>query len=150
MYKVYKKAEAVARLLIALLLVVPMVCAALGAAHAEEAAQTAYALDLTDLFQAALAVLATLITGYLIPWLKAKAGKEKQELTETMIDVAVYAAQQLYETNTISNRLDYACSWLKARGVTVDRAQVEACVKRYKTGSIAALVDETLKDGETA
>lgn len=149
MYKGCKRAEAVARLLI-VLLAAAMVCAALGAAHAEEAAQTAATIDLTDLFQAALAVLATLITGYLIPWLKAKAGKEKQELTQTMIDVAVYAAQQLYETNAISNRLDYACNWLKARGVTVDRAQVEAGVKRYKTGSLAALVDENLKDGETA
>lgn len=119
-------------------------------AMAEGTTQTAYTLDLTDLFQAVLATLAALVTGYLVPWLKAKAGKEKQELTETMIDVAVYAAQQLYETNTISDRLDYACSWLKARGVTVDRAQVEAGVRRYKTGSLAALVDEIPKDGEAA
>ena len=56
------------------------------------------AIDLTELLQAALAVLATLVTGYLIPWLRAKAGKEKQEMLNSWIDVAVYAAQQLYET----------------------------------------------------
>lgn len=117
-------------------------------AMAEEVAQTAYTIDLTSLFQAALTALAALVTGYLIPWLKAKAGNEKQELTNTLIDVAVYAAQQLYETDAISDRLDYACSWLKAHGVTVDRAQVEAGVKRYKTGSLAALVDENLKESE--
>lgn len=119
-------------------------------AMAEETAQTAYTIDLTSLFQAALTALAALVTGYLVPWLKARAGNEKQELTNTLIDVAVYAAQQLYETNAISDRLDYACSWLKAHGVTVDRTQVEAGVKRYKTGSLAALVDENLKEDEKA
>lgn len=109
-------------------------------ALAEDTAQTAYTIDLTNLFQAVLAALATLVTGYLIPWLKTRAGKEKQELTNTMIDVAVYAAQQLYETNTIHDRLDYACEWLKERGITVDRAQVEAGVKRYKSGALPEII----------
>lgn len=109
-------------------------------ALAEETAQSAYTIDLTNLFQAVLAALATLVTGYLIPWLKTRAGKEKQELTNTMIDVAVYAAQQLYETNTIHDRLDYACEWLKERGITVDRAQVEAGVKRYKSGALSEII----------
>lgn len=124
-----------------------IVCPAL----AEETAQSAYTIELTELFQAVLAALAALVTGYLIPWLKSKAGKEKQELVNTMIDVAVYAAQQLYETNTISNRLDYACEWLKEHGVSVDRAQVEAGVKRYKSGSLTELISATpeAKEGST-
>ena len=94
------------------------------------------AVDLTDLFKAVLAVLSTLLTGYLIPWLRAKAGKEKQEMVNCWIDVAVYAAQQLYETQTISDRLDYAARWLEEHNITVDRAQIEAGVKRYKNGNL--------------
>lgn len=104
------------------------------------------AIDLTELLQAALAVLATLVTGYLIPWLRAKAGKEKQEMLNSWIDVAVYAAQQLYETKTISDRLDYAARWLESHNIVVDRAQIEAGVKRYKTGNLAAALG--LNDAE--
>ena len=104
------------------------------------------AIDLTELLQAALAVLATLVTGYLIPWLRAKAGKEKQEMLNSWIDVAVYAAQQLYETKTISDRLDYAARWLESPNIVVDRAQIEAGVKRYKTGNLAAALG--LNDAE--
>lgn len=104
------------------------------------------AIDLTELLQAALAVLATLVTGYLIPWLRAKAGKEKQEMLNSWIDVAVYAAQQLYETKTISDRLDYAARWLESHNIVVDRAQIEAGVKRYKTGNLATALG--LNDAE--
>ena len=106
------------------------------------------AVDLTDLFKAVLAVLSTLLTGYLIPWLRAKAGKEKQEMVNCWIDVAVYAAQQLYETQTISDRLDYAARWLEEHNITVDRAQIEAGVKRYKNGNLIGLIGDT-KESET-
>ena len=106
------------------------------------------AIDLTDLFKAVLAVLSTLLTGYLIPWLRAKAGKEKQEMVNCWIDVAVYAAQQLYETQTISDRLDYAARWLEEHNITVDRAQIEAGVKRYKNGNLMGFLGDT-KESET-
>lgn len=106
------------------------------------------AVDLTDLFKAVLAVLSTLLTGYLIPWLRAKAGKEKQEMVNCWIDVAVYAAQQLYETQTISDRLDYAARWLEEHNITVDRAQIEAGVKRYKNGNLMGFLGDT-KESET-
>ena len=91
-------------------------------------------------------MLATLVTGYLIPWLRAKAGKEKQEMLNSWVDVAVYAAQQLYETKTISDRLDYAARWLESHNIVVDRAQIEAGVKRYKTGNLATALG--LNDAE--
>ena len=109
------------------------------------------AVDLTDLFKAVLAVLSTLLTGYLIPWLRAKAGKERQEMVNCWIDVAVYAAQQLYETQTISDRLDYAARWLEEHNITVDRAQIEAGVKRYKNGNLMGFLgDANAKESETA
>ena len=73
-------------------------CLCLTAPALAETVEAHPAIDLTELLQAALAVLATLVTGYLIPWLRAKAGKEKQEMLNSWVDVAVYAAQQLYET----------------------------------------------------
>lgn len=121
-------------------------CLCLTAPALAETVEAHPAIDLTELLQAALAVLATLVTGYLIPWLRAKAGKEKQEMLNSWIDVAVYAAQQLYETKTISDRLDYAARWLESHNIVVDRAQIEAGVKRYKTGNLATALG--LNDAE--
>lgn len=44
------------------------------------------------------------------------------------VKTAVYAAEQLYKTSVISDRLSYAEKWLRARGYNVERAQVEAAV----------------------
>ena len=65
--------------------------------------------------------------------------------------MAVYAAQQLYETQTISDRLDYAARWLEEHNITVDRAQIEAGVKRYKNGNLMGFLgDANAKESETA
>ena len=104
---------------------------ALGA-RADAAVETATAppIDLTQLVQAVIAVLAALITGRLVPWIKANTAQKQQAMLQAATDTAVYAAQQLYKTNVIQDRLDYAERWLEGRGYTVDRGQIEASVRR--------------------
>ena len=142
-----------AHILVAIAIVCWILCTLIQCyvAFAEEAAAApARAVDLTNLLQALLAVLCSIITGYLVPWLKAKAGREKQEMVSAAVDIAVSAAQQLYETHVISDRLDYACKWLNQRGIIVDRAQVEAGVRRYKANSLTELIGAEAKEAEAA
>lgn len=105
-----------------------MFAAALRCACAETAEAAAATIDLTELAGAALAVLGMLITRRLLPWLKSKATAQQLQILESVIDTAVYAAQQLFKTSVIDDRLSYALSWLRERGYDVDRAQVEARV----------------------
>lgn len=107
-----------------------MLAAALRCACAETAATevTAAAIDLTELIGAAATFLLALVTRRLLPWLKSKAKKEQLQLLEAGIDTAVYAAQQLFKTSAIDDRLEFALSWLRERGYEVDRTQVEARV----------------------
>lgn len=101
------------------------------AAHAETAATaTAPPIDLTQVIQAVIAVLCALITGRLVPWIKANTAQKQQALLQAATDTAVYAAQQLYKTNVIQDRLSYAEHWLANKGYTADRAQIEAAVRR--------------------
>ena len=64
---------------------------------------------------------------------------------------AVYAAEQLYRTGTIRDRLEYAEKWLESHGYAVDRAQIEAQVKQMRIDSVMETIttaDEEEKDDE--
>ena len=69
-------------------------------------------IDLTPIFEAILALLATLVTYKLIPWIKART-----------------TAEQLYGAGKGAEKLDYVIKELEARGFTADRAAIEAAVK---------------------
>ena len=106
-----------------------LLAAAMSCALAEGAGTAAFKpIDLTDLISSAVLFVLALITRRLLPWLKGKASAQQLQLLEAAIDTAVYAAQQLFKTKTIDDRLGFALSWLKERGYDVDRTEVEARV----------------------
>ena len=49
-------------------------------------------VDLTPIFQAVIALLAALVTYKLIPWIKSKTDKNKQDNIAAAAKIAVYAA----------------------------------------------------------
>ena len=103
--------------------------------RAEDAVQPAIVhtpIDITPLFQAILALLASLITARLIPWVKGKTTAQQQAALQGVVDVLVYAAEQLYQTQRITDRMEYVQKQLSGRGYAVDVAQIEAAVKRMK------------------
>ena len=93
-------------------------------------------IDLTGLINAAIALLGLLITYRLAPWLKARTTSEQQQILAAGIRTAVYAAEQLYKTGVIDDRLDYALKWLGSHGYSVDRTQGEAAVREMQLGVI--------------
>lgn len=108
----------------------------LPAALAESEAAATIPIDLTGLFNAVIAVLGALVTYRLVPWLKARTTKEQQEMLQAGIRTAVYAAEQLYKTGMVQDRLDYALRWLDMKGYSVDRAQVEAAVREMQENQL--------------
>ena len=123
-------------MLLTLLLALVLAAASVALAEASlGAAQATPMVDLTGIVNAVLAVLGALLTKRLLPWLKANTSARQQELTQAAVSTAVYAAEQLYNTNVIKDRLKYAGKWLEQQGYSVDRAQIEAEVKRQKNAT---------------
>ena len=89
-------------------------------------------IDLTPIFQAIIALLATLITYKLTPWIKTKTTKAQQENLAAAAKIAVYAAEQLYGANNGEKKLEYAKQALQAAGYDVNpetlRAAIESAV----------------------
>ena len=98
-------------------------------------------IDLTPILQAIIGLCAALITVYFIPWLKEKAGQEKTARLMRMTEIAVRAAEQMYEAS--GDKLNYVLQYLAQHGFTLSadelRAAVEAAV--YDMNQAAQTVD---------
>lgn len=93
-------------------------------------------INLTPLVEAVIAVLAMVISTYLIPWLKVRMSNEQLEKVYAIVDVGVYAAEKLYGAGHGDDKLAYVKEFLAARGVELDTAQlkvfVDSAIKRME------------------
>lgn len=93
-------------------------------------------IDLTPILQAVIALLATLITYRLVPWLKSKLDGQQMENLQTAAKVVVFAAEQMANTGAIGDKLDYVEARLHEMGFDFDddtiRDAIENAVKELK------------------
>lgn len=88
-------------------------------------------IDLTTLFNALIALMAAVITAFVIPWIKAKTTTQQRKLLESIVKTLVFAAEQLYGAGKGEEKLQYVVQCLKERGYTVDTDMIEAAVKAH-------------------
>ncbi len=86
-------------------------------------------IDLTPIFQALIALLASLITIKVIPWIQARTNAQQQEMLRASVSVAVYAAEQIYGTGAGHDKLLYVKGQLARKGFHVDIDEIEAAVQ---------------------
>jgi len=88
-------------------------------------------IDLTDIIIAVLALLATIITKALIPWIQANVSMKRREQLAGFVETAVFAAEQIYGSGWGQDKMRHVQEKLKAEGYTVDIDLIEATVKKY-------------------
>lgn len=98
--------------------------------------------DITTIVQAVFALLAAIITAIVVPWIKSKTTAEQQREINAWTRIAVTAAEQIYGgSNRGPEKKKYVLNWLRAHGITVDEAQlnalIESAVYNMKFGVIA-------------
>ena len=98
-------------------------------AEAVDATPMIGGIDLTPIFQALIALLASLVTIKLIPWIKARTTAQQQEMLRAAVSVAVYAAEQIYGTSKGHDKLMYVKGQLARKGFHVDVEEIEAAVQ---------------------
>lgn len=95
-------------------------------------------MDLTPLVEAIIALAATAITVFLIPWLRERFGNEKLEKARGWVQIAVYAAEKLYGAGNGDAKLAYAQEVLAKHKIRLD------------TKTIMAMIDAEIKKMEQA
>ena len=100
-----------------------------------------FEINLTQIIVAVIALIFSVITGYLIPWIKSNTNEHTYKMLEMACASAVYFAQQWYkqEDGEIKKEkaIEYAENLLKERNIKVDMHLVadviEAELKKIKS-----------------
>lgn len=110
-------------------------------------------LDLTPLLEAIIALAATAVTAFLIPWLKARYGNETLAKAQNWVQIAVYAAEKLYGAGNGDQKLAYAEQVLAQHKIKLDTAtlmaMIDAEIKKMEQAEIvveSVPVNENLLD----
>lgn len=78
-------------------------------------------IDITQVVVALIGVLATIITGYLIPYIKSKTNSDVQAEINYWATVAVNAAEQKHVGSGLGEKKkEYVLEFLKAKGFKID------------------------------
>ena len=95
-------------------------------------------IDLMPIIQAIIALLAAIVTYWLIPWIKARTAAQQQANIRAAVKVLVFAAEQIYGAGNGKDKLRYVEEKLKEQGFRIDADEIEAAVGEYlnyRTGS---------------
>ena len=86
--------------------------------------------DVTSVVEAVLALVGTIITCVLVPYIKSKTTAEQQKEINAWVKIAVSAAEQIYKgQGRGEEKKAYVLEWLRERGVTVDEARLDAMIE---------------------
>lgn len=95
--------------------------------------------DLTPIIESVVALFAAIITAFVVPWIKRKTSQQDRDELLKWVDIAVAAAEQLFDSNKGPQKKKYVVSFLEERGFftfsdhEIDRA-IEASVLRLHRG----------------
>ena len=93
-------------------------------------------IDITQIAVALIALLSAVITGFLIPWLKSKFNLNQTNINESqrylfmlIIETAVKAAEQLYNSDQGKEKKQYVLDLLAEQGFNVDDKALDAAIE---------------------
>ena len=90
--------------------------------------------DLTPIIQVAIVLIGTIITSFLIPWIKSKTTQEQWLTVQNIAKVAVYAAEVLYKgSGRGAEKLNYVTTYIKefclSKGFTIDDKTIRQSIE---------------------
>ena len=101
-------------------------------------------INLTPIAQAVIAIVAALISTFVIPWIKSKVKNEDTANFLRWVEIAVAAAEQLYESTDGEVKKDYVLNYLRDKGYSVDVDDLENAIE----AAVLKLHSELAKKGD--
>lgn len=85
--------------------------------------------DLTPIINAVIALLAAVITAFVVPWIKRNTTQKDREEMLKWVEIAVAAAQQLYHQLDGAERKAYVLDFLAGKGYSMDDAALDNAIE---------------------
>ena len=86
-------------------------------------------MELTELVKMFIELIVAVASMWLVPWLKAKCNAEQIADMLRWVEIAVSAAEQLYDAAQGSAKKQYVVSFLEERGYRVDENEVDLAIE---------------------
>lgn len=86
-------------------------------------------INITPIAQAVVVLIAAIITTFVVPWIKSKVNNEDMAIFLRWVDIAVAAAEQLYESTDGTAKKEYVLAYLRDKGYTVDVDDLENAIE---------------------
>lgn len=98
-------------------------------------------MNITVIINAVIALIAAVVSTFLIPWIKSKTTAQRREELIAWVKIAVSAAEQIYiGSGRGADKKQYVLDFLSKNGFTVDtdsvNAAIEAAVKQLNSEGI--------------
>lgn len=85
--------------------------------------------DLTPIFNAFIALVATLITAFVVPWIRRNTTAKDREEFFKWVEIAVAAAEQLFHVTQGKEKKKAVIEFLEAQGFTFTESEVDAAIE---------------------
>lgn len=77
-----------------------------------------------------ISIIGLILTGIVVPWIKAKISNEKMSLVKMWVQVAVAAAEQLFKTPGMgAEKKKHVVEILKSKGITITDQELDALIE---------------------
>lgn len=86
-------------------------------------------INITPIIEAGVLLIAAIISAFVIPWIKSKAKNEDTTDFLRWVEIAVAAAEQIYESTDGAAKKNYVLAYLRGKGITVDAEDVENAIE---------------------
>ena len=116
-------------------------------------------VDLTKILLAIITLVGTVISGFVIPWLKNKLTDHQYDTLAALVRVGVFAAEQLFTTEQWKEKKQYVVDLLKENGYSVDTTAVDALIEatvrelrieqgQKKDAPVTKLIEQKIAEGQ--
>lgn len=86
-------------------------------------------IDLTPVLKAFFVLVATLITAFVIPWIKRNTTAQDREEFLRWVEIAVAAAEQVFLSTQGYAKKEYVLGFLEEKGFTFSEEEINAAIE---------------------
>lgn len=86
-------------------------------------------MDITPIINAIIALIAALVSAFVIPWLKRKVAAYDLDALLSWVQIAVAAAEQLYTSLQGDDKKQYVLRYLAEKGYDVNAEDIENTIE---------------------
>lgn len=86
-------------------------------------------INITPIAEALIALLAALVTAFVLPWIKKKIGAENMSEFLAWVDIAVAAAEQLFDSTDGAAKKQYVAVFLESMGFKLDAQALDNAIE---------------------